>query len=40
MTQEFVTTACAFDMHELCDDLACMCDCHFPADVEMVGEAA
>lgn len=29
---EFVTTRCAYGFHERCDDLACMCGCHFEAE--------
>jgi hypothetical protein len=29
MAQEFVTTACHFELHTRCSgDLACMCACH------------
>lgn len=32
---EFITTACAYLLHPRCDDLACMCECHFSDEPEL-----
>jgi hypothetical protein len=30
VSREYIDTACRLALHERCDDLACMCECHFP----------